>query len=87
MSLPERRNIAVDIHKVSHHFDLEGEALPVLETIDLTVAPGEFIALLGPSGCGKSTLLRLLAGLEKPAVGKIHADGRAISAPDCSRLA
>ncbi|WP_119270193.1 ABC transporter ATP-binding protein [Taklimakanibacter deserti] len=86
MSLPERRNIAVDIHKVSHHFDLEGEALPVLETIDLTVAPGEFIALLGPSGCGKSTLLRLLAGLEKPARGKIHADGRPISAPDCSRI-
>jgi NitT/TauT family transport system ATP-binding protein len=86
MSLPERRNIAVDIHKVSHHFDLEGEALPVLETIDLTVAPGEFIALLGPSGCGKSTLLRLLAGLEKPVSGKIHADGRPISAPDCSRI-
>lgn len=86
MSLPERRSIAVDIRKVSHHFDLEGEVLPVLETIDITVAPGEFVALLGPSGCGKSTLLRLLAGLEKPAEGEIHADGRPISAPDCSRI-
>jgi sulfonate transport system ATP-binding protein len=38
----------------------------VLKNIDLTVAPGEFVAIVGRSGCGKSTLLRLLAGLEQP---------------------
>jgi ABC-type sugar transport system ATPase subunit len=37
-----------------------------LESIDLTVADGEFLVLLGPSGCGKSTLLRIIAGLESP---------------------
>ena len=35
----------------------------MLEGVDLTVAPGEFVCLLGASGCGKSTLLNLIAGL------------------------
>ncbi|MDQ0394208.1 ABC transporter ATP-binding protein [Labrys monachus] len=84
MAHPAR--IAVDIRTVSHHFDLGGTPLPVLESVDLKVEPGEFVALLGPSGCGKSTLLRLVAGLERPASGTILADGAAITAPDPSRI-
>ncbi|MEQ8833283.1 MAG: ABC transporter ATP-binding protein [Miltoncostaeaceae bacterium] len=48
---------------------------PVLDGIDLTVAPGEFVALVGPSGCGKSTLLDLLAGLRAPEDGTVRVDG------------
>lgn len=77
---------AVDFRGVSHGYDLDGRPLPVLQQIDLTVQPGEFLALLGPSGCGKSTLLRLAAGLEKPAAGEAQADGAAISGPDPSRV-
>jgi len=43
--------------------------------IDLTIAPGEFIALLGPSGCGKTTALRALSGLERIDTGRIVIDG------------
>ncbi|MFI6316095.1 ABC transporter ATP-binding protein [Nonomuraea sp. NPDC050556] len=43
-----------------------------LDGIDLTVADGEFFALLGPSGCGKTTLLRTIAGLETPTSGTIR---------------
>jgi NitT/TauT family transport system ATP-binding protein len=48
---------------------------PVLDGIDLSVAPGEFVCLLGASGCGKSTLLNLVAGLDKPSTGTIELPG------------
>jgi ABC-type nitrate/sulfonate/bicarbonate transport system ATPase subunit len=78
-------SIAIDVQNVSHAFDLDGTRLPVLTDIDLSVAAGEFVALLGPSGCGKSTLLRLIAGLEPPSAGAILADGQPVAKPDPSR--
>jgi sulfate transport system ATP-binding protein len=44
---------------------------PILEAIDLTIAPGELVALLGPSGSGKTTLLRIIAGLEAADSGRL----------------
>jgi ABC-type nitrate/sulfonate/bicarbonate transport system ATPase subunit len=79
-------SVAVDIRSVSHQFKLSGSTLPVLDTIDFSVAAGDFVALLGPSGCGKSTLLRLVAGLEKPTSGSILVDGQVITRPDPSRI-
>ena len=83
---PHRRSLSIDIRGVSHQFDLAGAKLPVLEAIELSVKPGEFVALLGPSGCGKSTLLRLIAGLDSPSKGAILADGAPIERPDPSRI-
>ena len=75
----------LEVRGVSHAFALEKRALAVLEDIDFTAEPGEFIALLGPSGCGKSTLLRLVAGLEPPSHGRLLVDAQEITGTDPSR--
>jgi NitT/TauT family transport system ATP-binding protein len=85
-SAQKRQGARIDIRNVSHRFALRGDVLPVLDDISLTIEPGEFVALLGASGCGKSTLLRLVAGLDAPERGSIHADGERVAGPDPSRV-
>lgn len=49
----------------------EGEILPALGAVSLTINAGEFVCMVGPSGCGKSTLIRVMAGLQKATSGRI----------------
>jgi putative ABC transport system ATP-binding protein len=58
----------------------DDEQIPVraLRGVDMTVARGEFVAVMGPSGCGKSTLINLVAGLESATDGTIVIDGESI---------
>ncbi|MGA8899983.1 MAG: ABC transporter ATP-binding protein [Bradyrhizobium sp.] len=50
----------------------EGRVYTAVEQANLTVAPGEFVAIVGPTGCGKSTLLNVAAGLLAPAAGRVR---------------
>jgi ABC-type multidrug transport system fused ATPase/permease subunit len=59
-------------------FQYPGTDRPVLDNLDLTVCPGELLALVGLNGAGKSTLIKLLAGLYRPDSGTVTADGEDI---------
>ena len=61
-------------------------ATTALDGLSLEIAPGELVALLGPSGCGKTTALRVLAGFERPDLGRVHVDGIDVSHVPAQRL-
>jgi putative ABC transport system ATP-binding protein len=54
-------------------------AVVALDHVNLTVNPGEFVAVMGPSGCGKSTLLHLIGGLDRPSDGNVSIDGQPLA--------
>jgi NitT/TauT family transport system ATP-binding protein len=70
----ELRNVGL------RYFGRDGET-EALKDISLTIAPGEFVAVIGQSGCGKSTLLSLISGIVAPTDGTVLVDGKPVSGP------
>jgi len=73
----------VRLEGVSRHY----AALRALDDVDLTIARGEWLAVMGPSGSGKSTLMHLLGALDTPTAGRVWVDGVEVSALDESARA
>ncbi|ACL55449.1 NHLP bacteriocin export ABC transporter permease/ATPase subunit [Methylobacterium nodulans] len=75
---------AIELSRVTFRYAPFGP--PVLDTVSLRIAPGEYVAIVGPSGSGKSSLFRLLLGFETPESGAVFYDGKALDTLDVSAL-
>ncbi|GAA4941182.1 hypothetical protein GCM10023238_03680 [Streptomyces heliomycini] len=76
---------AVELRSVTLSYG--ARAQPVLDSLDLRVAPGERLAVVGPSGIGKSTLTRLVAGTLAPSGGEVRVAGREVTGRAPAELA
>jgi putative ABC transport system ATP-binding protein len=68
----------IQLYGVSKVVPSGNQSLTILDSVDLNIPDGQFIAVVGPSGSGKSTLLGLIAGLDSPTRGDILIDGKSI---------
>ncbi len=75
----------IEIQDVEQTFKTAKGLFPALQGIHLTIAKGEFVALIGHSGCGKSTLLNLIAGLTTPTAGTLLCANKEIRGPGPER--
>ncbi len=73
----------VDFHDVwlAYNDELLAQGQFAVESIDLKVREGEFIAIVGPSGCGKSTFMKLATGLKMPSRGTVRIGGQQVTGP------
>jgi NitT/TauT family transport system ATP-binding protein len=74
---------AIELRNVSKRFlTPSGQVYTAIRDITLSVAPGEFCAVVGPTGCGKSTTLGLISGLERPSEGSVQVMGKPVQGID-----
>ena len=72
-------DVVLEARSLAKDYWTDSIRVPVLVGVDLTIARGEFVAVMGPSGCGKSTLLYVLSGLTRPTAGEVVLAGVPIS--------
>jgi putative ABC transport system ATP-binding protein len=76
----------IHCHQLTKHYTKGKQTVTPLESLDLDVPTGEFLALMGPSGSGKTTLLNLIAGIDTPSSGELEIDGTRIHELSRGRL-
>ncbi|HRE18675.1 MAG TPA: ABC transporter ATP-binding protein [Rhodocyclaceae bacterium] len=69
----------IQLAAIERIFHLGDSSVHALARLDLTIAKGEYVAVIGPSGSGKSTLLNLLGLLDRPDAGSYHLEGRDVT--------
>jgi putative ABC transport system ATP-binding protein len=66
----------IELTEVTRTYKMGEEEIHALDRVDLTIADGEFVAVVGPSGSGKSTLLHVIGGLDTPTGGQVMVNGQ-----------
>ncbi|MGN6228079.1 MAG: ABC transporter ATP-binding protein [Dyella sp.] len=77
----------IEIHDLAKVYERGKQKVEVLHHVDLSIARGDFLALMGPSGSGKTTLLNLIGGLDTPSAGSITVGGQRIDQLGAGALA
>ena len=77
----------VSLRGVSKSYTRGKQKVEVLQKLDLSIAQGDFLALMGPSGSGKTTLLNLIGGLDHPTSGEVNVGGQRIDQLSSGALA
>jgi putative ABC transport system ATP-binding protein len=77
----------VSLKGVSKTYTRGKQQVPVLASLDLDIAKGDFLALMGPSGSGKTTLLNMIGGLDRPTTGSVAVGGERIDQLSSGQLA
>ncbi len=77
--VPNQATAAIELRNVTKRFMTPtGQAYTAIRNLSMTVAPGEFCAVVGPTGSGKSTTLSLISGLDRPSVGEVRVMGKPV---------
>jgi len=69
----------IELMNVTRTYKMGEEKIHALDDVTLSIADGEFVAVVGPSGSGKSTLLHIVGGLDTPTTGQVMVDGQDLS--------
>lgn len=69
----------IKVEKLSKVYGSGEARVTALDSVNLTIEQGQYVAVMGPSGCGKSTLLHLIGGLDRPTSGTVYIEGADIS--------
>lgn len=77
----------IQLESVAKTYWRDRTPVPVLDRINLSIDPGEYVALMGPSGSGKSTILNLVAGIDRPSSGRVVVAGEDLGTLSEGRLA
>jgi putative ABC transport system ATP-binding protein len=75
-----RDDDVIVLDDVGKHYQMGEVDIPALDSVDLRIPRGQFVAIVGPSGSGKTTLLNLIGGIDSPTHGRLVVDGVDISA-------
>jgi putative ABC transport system ATP-binding protein len=77
----------IDARNLSKTYTMGGQAVHALRGVSVSIAEGEFVAIMGASGSGKSTLMNILGCLDQPSTGTYHLAGHAVQALSADALA
>ena len=77
----------IRIERLNKEYQTDAGPVPVLHDLQVSVMPGEFVAIMGPSGSGKSTLMNILGCLDRPTSGSYYLDGELVSRLNDDQLA